>query len=347
MSELTNSIMQLEDNLVLDDLFDNLRLNLPNEYYPTSANYKFEDGTVIGKCLRAQWLEKKNIAKEKNNLRTKHIFEFGELIERFTIEKHKRLGIYWKEQVSFGWPIEYLSQKDKTYKQIIIRGRFDEIVMLGAKVVGNEIKSGSGQHFLRQHITGYKRGPRTKSQPHLINQLQSAPKPDNLLQVGIYLLYSKLELPKYINGITIDEWHLEYRATDTKLGAEYVITLEENGGLHKIRAKRIYVSANQETDEPLMDYDQLDLKTEEVDIELKDIYVEKIIERFIYLNELLEQNIVPECDYDLTKDDKGKSKDWQCDYCPYKYLCQNLPQQQFEGDYLGVFSTGIKPAITR
>ena len=332
MSDVT-SVMRLEDSLLLDDIFDNLRQGGLNEFYPTQAGYKFEDGTTIGKCMRALWFEKLGITGEKLSLRTRHIFEFGNLLEAYVIENHKRLGIYWKEQVPFTWII----------RDIILRGRFDEIVVLDGKPVGVEIKSGSGYNFLRQHIAGYKRGPQKKSQPHLINQMQPAPKPEHLLQAAIYLLFTNTQLVPYTGGLTIDEWRLEYRATDTKLGAEYRITLEENSGLHKVKVHRIYVSSNAEfeSDEPLIDYSQIELKEHIEEIVLKDIYVEKILERFLNVYDYIKKGIVPPADYDYTVEN-GKTRDWQCEYCPFSYLCKSMSRGEVDGNYLTIASDSLK-----
>jgi hypothetical protein len=311
MNKIT-SVMKLEDSFMLEDTFEKLRKPAINEFYPTEASYEFEDG-VIGKCRRAVFFDKKGVAKEKLSLRTRHIFEFGHMLEDYMIDKHKSLGIFVAREIPFDFPV----------KDIIIRGRFDEIVILDGDYVGVEIKSGHGYNFLRQHIMGYKRGPKTKTQLHILKQTQSAPKPEHLLQAGLYLYYAKQLMP-LINGTKISSWRLVYRATDSKVGAEYAIFLEENGGMHKIKAYKLYTSSDSEYEDEIEE------------IILKDIYIEKILERYLSTYEYIKKNIIPPSDFIIDENEKGESEDWQCDYCQFKYLCKQLPQTATDATIIDV-----------
>jgi len=194
-------------------------------------------------------------------------------------------------------------------------------VILDGKYVGVEIKSGHGYNFLKQHVTGYKRKPTKNSQPHLIDQTQSSPQPEHLLQAGLYLLYTETMMP-LLNGIKIDEWRLYYRAVDNKVGAEYQLLLEENGGLHRVKVYKLYISSDES--DKFDDYEE---------IQIKDIYIEQVIDRFKRTYLYIQDNVIPRADY-------GKG-DWQCDYCPYQELCKKLPQEDTDGSILNVVKSPL------
>ena len=306
------SIMQLEDAVIQTNDFDGLRIPGKNEFYPTDASYEFEDGTVVGKCARAVYFSRLGIEKADYSVRTLHTFALGHNLEDHTIESHKSAGIFVAREVSFTMPAP----------PIVINGRMDEIVIIDGKYVGIEIKSGHGHNFLKQHVTGYKRKPTKHSQPHILDQTQSAPKPEHLLQSGIYLYYTSKLLP-LLRGITIDEWRLYYRAVDHKVGAEYQILLEENGGLHKLKVYKIYISSD--ISDRVDDYEE---------ILLKDIYIENIIARYKYIYDHIKNGMIPKADYD-------KEKDWQCNYCPFAEICKQLPQESVPDQILDVVKSPL------
>ena len=305
------SLMKLEDSVIQLNDFDNLRIPGKNEFYPTDASYVLPDGVVIGKCLRALFLARAGMQKADYGVRTLHTFALGHNIEDHTIESHKSAGIFVSREVSYTMPVP----------PIVINGRMDEIVILDGKYIGVEIKSGHGYNFIKQHVTGYKRKPNKNSQPHLIDQTQSAPQPEHLLQAGLYLLYTETVMP-LLNGIKIDEWRLYYRAVDNKVGAEYQLTLDNNGGMHRIKVSKLYISSDES--EKFDDYEE---------IQIKDIYVENIIERFKLAYKYITNNIIPHSDY-------GQG-DWQCDYCPYQELCKKLPQDDVDGSILNVIKSPL------
>jgi len=308
------SLMKLEDTVIQSNDFDNLRIPGKNEFYPTDASYVLDDGTVIGKCLRSLFLARAGMQKAAYGVRTLHTFALGHNIEDHTIESHKSAGIFVAREISYTMPVP----------PIVINGRMDEIVILDGKYVGVEIKSGHGYNFIKQHVTGYKRKPTKNSQPHLIDQTQSSPQPEHLLQAGLYLLYTQEMMP-LLNGIKIDEWRLYYRAVDNKVGAEYQIKLEENGGLHKIKLYKLYISSDES--DRFDDYEE---------IMIKDIYIEPIIDRFKQAYLYINNNIIPRSDYKNTE-----PCDWQCNYCPYQELCKKLPQEEVDGSVLNVVKSPL------
>lgn len=315
------SLMHLEDSVLMDNDFGDLRIPAKNEFYPTDASYEFEDGTIIGKCARAVYFSRVGVEKKPFSIRTLHTFALGHNIEDHTIESHKAAGIFVAREVSFTFPLH----------KIVINGRMDEIVILDGEYVGVEIKSGHGHNFLRQHVMGYKRKPTKNSQPHLLNQLQSAPKPEHLLQAGIYLYYTQNVLP-LIKGFAINSWRLYYRAVDHKVGAEYLLLLEPNGGMHKLKVYKLYISSNES--DKIDDFEE---------IMVKDIYVEKIFERFQKIYDYIEQGIVPPADYDITPKEDGSDSatDWQCNYCPYAHICKELPREAVDDSVIEIIKSPI------
>lgn len=316
------SIMKLEDSFLQNVDFSDLKMPALNEFYPTDASYEFPDGTIIGKCGRSVYFARMGIEKQQYSIRTLHTFALGHNIEDHTIETHKSAGIFVAREVSFTMPI----------MEIVINGRIDEIVILDGKYIGVEIKSGYGNGFLKQHITGYKRMPTKNKQPHLLDQLQAAPKPEHLLQASLYLYYTSTMLP-LIKGFSIDEWRLYYRAVDHKVGAEYLLKLEENGGLHKVNSYKLYISS-----------DESGNKDDFEEIMLKDIYIEKIIERFRKVYWYIDNKLIPPADYDnsMTSDDEDDAKDWQCSYCPYLEFCRQLPKEAIEDTMIDIIKSPIQ-----
>jgi len=277
-------------------------------YYPTQASLIIDD-KVVGKCARSVYFEKTNVEKEKYNARTIRTFELGNLFEAHEIRNYQNLGIYVDDHVKFSFPVNGIS----------ISGEADCIVILDGKYVGVEFKTSYGESFIRQHIRGYKRNPRKDPQIHLVNPLQSSPKIDHLLQVALYLYYFKLLLPTF-SAVSIDEWRMVYFAVDYKVGAEYVVTLEENGGLHRLVVKKVYTFLR----------DGENTKVE--DILIKDIYVEHIIERFLYIQKHIENKRIPPADYDYT----SEKPDWRCNYCSYLWVCKNLEPTECSDDLVEI-----------
>lgn len=303
------SLLQLEESVFDRPDFEALRFSALNEFYPAHATAYLADGTPIGKCGRSIWFEKAGIRKEDLPVRVKRRFDFGHIAEDYFVEKHKALGIFVDREKSFGFRVPG--------SDIIVRGRFDEIVILDAKYVGVEFKTGHGHRFISQHITGYKRKPKYVPN-YMIDPTQPAPRIDYILQAALYLYYGKYILP-LINGVVIDEWHLVHLAIDSMAAAEFVITLEEVGSYHRVKVERIYVS----TDNDNHDYDYMEIK-------LRDIYVENIFEKFQYIYNMLKSKRIPPADYIYGTDDD----DWQCNYCSYRYICDNLPKEETDGTYL-------------
>jgi len=300
------SLVKLTDQLLVFNNQLNMRYVNLNVYYPTQASYKFPDGTIIGKCARSVWLEKMEVPGAALDARTFRIFDFGNIFELHEIDNYKKLGIYVADHVKFGFPFA---------NELVVSGEVDTIVKVDGKLVGVEMKTSYGNSFMHQHITGYKRRGNAV-QPHTVNPLQSAPKAEHLLQAGIYLyFFQNIANKKY--GINLDEFRFIYMARDMLIAAEYVLTLEKVGNMHRINASKLYST-----------YDESEY--EEV-IMLKDIFIEPVLDRFAEIHNYVKANVVPPADYDFSAKENGKSEDWQCEYCKYKHLCEVIGKGEVNG----------------
>jgi len=301
-----SSLLKLATQAMEDSIFRNLQLQKSGIYYPTQASCVI-DGKVVGKCARAVYFEKTNVEKSKLTSRTIRTFEFGNLFEKQEIYNYQKLGIYVDDHVKFSFPMA----------NILISGEVDCIVILDGKYIGVEFKTSYGESFLRQHIKGYKRNPK-EPQVHLVNPLQSSPKIEHLLQVGLYLYYFTTILPT-IAPLSIDEWRMVYFAIDYKIGAEYKTQLAKYGSMHKLQCWKIYT-----IDEGNNEYELNE------EILLKDIFVEHIIDRFVYIQQHIDKKIVPKADFDPS------TPDWQCAYCQYHWVCKELPTNELPDSIVNV-----------
>ena len=300
------SLIKLASEVMQTSIFKNYHLQYNKIYYPTQASIII-DNKPCGKCARSVYFEKTNVERQKYSDRTLRTFEFGDMFENMEIKNYQKLGIYVDDHVKFSFPVD----------NIYISGESDCIVILDGQYVGVEFKTSYGEGFIKQHVKGYKRKP-SDLQPHLVNPLQPAPKLDHLLQAGIYLYYFSKVFPK-ISHIQINQWHLIYFAVDYKIGAEYVLELEENGGLHRLKCKKIYTLLEESEDQ----------NVEEV--YLKDIYIEQVFERYKYIENYIQKQVVPPADYDYNNE-----KEWRCNYCQFKWVCINLPQTECSDSYLNI-----------
>jgi hypothetical protein len=290
-----DSLLKLSTEQVLDTTFDDLRLVTVNTFYPTQASYLFSDGTLIGQCARKVYLEKTGVSPSKLSARAYRIFDFGNIFEEHEINNYKKLGVYVKDHVKFGFPFG----KDMN---LLLSGEADVIAKIDDKYIGVELKTSYGHSFISQHIKGYKRNPKKNDQYHIIDPLQSAPKAEHLLQVALYLYFFDVYAPK--NGIAtkISDWRIIYMARDMLIGAEYKVWLEEVSGDYVVKTKKIFSTEVGDMNE---------------DIKLRDIYVGGILNRYEFIYEHIKNKIVPTSEYSI-------NDDWQCKYCKYLDLCKSI-----------------------
>jgi hypothetical protein len=165
-------------------------------YYPSEASAIDRSGNVVGKCLRATYYDWTG-QKPTNpiDMRGWWTFELGKKIEQIYTEKAKECGIWAGNNVKF---------YDKIHN---ISGEVDIFIFNGshtsANIEGVEIKTAYGYGFQKQ--------------------VTSAPKPENLMQIMLYIAYFGYP------------WHLVYKARDTQEDIEYIVTLDKDDkGTHAI-----------------------------------------------------------------------------------------------------------------
>ncbi|HOJ95074.1 MAG TPA: hypothetical protein PK390_07525 [Fervidobacterium nodosum] len=67
------------------------------------------------------------------------------------------------------------------------------------------------------------------------------------------------------------------------------------------------------------------------EVYLKDIYIEQVFERYKYIENYIQKQVVPPADYDYNNE-----KEWRCNYCQFKWVCINLPQTECSDSYLNI-----------
>lgn len=248
-------------------------------YYPSEASAidRFT-GDCVGKCLRAAYYSWTDTPKTNPvDARGMWTFAFGSNIERMWTNYFKEIGIWAGNNVKF-------FDKERN-----VSGEADIFIFDQDKnIVGVEMKTAYGYGFQ--------------------SKIKVAPKPENLMQVGLYLQ----------NFPQCPYWILIYHARDTHEQVEYHISLKtDNVGTH------LMVNHT---------------------IPIKNWYMEDVYKRYDLLGQSVALGVEPDRDftYAFTRDqsrdrfacgkisktkfakvEKGleTDSDWQCLYCSYLDKC--------------------------
>lgn len=154
----------IEDHIVSNPYPPRVRVN--NRHWPSEGSYVMKDGTVIGKCAREQYFIRKKYPVDRGRA-AHHIrkMETGKSIEQNEIGHAKDIGIHVDDDVEF-----LLDLGD-----ILISGRMDAIYIdSNGNKVCVEYKTSEG-YFFERDVYGR------------FGRLRAEPKPENILQVMLYL----------------------------------------------------------------------------------------------------------------------------------------------------------------
>ena len=307
-------------------------------FEPSSASV-IVDKNVFGKCARASAFDLLGLRKPITSVRANWKFEFGGNFEQTFIEMMKRAGLFHSDHVKMAFPFG----PDEKYQ---ISGEIDVIGKNGSPFIV-ELKTISGRIAESQCVTGYDRPPQYRN-GYTINPMASAPKIEHLIQVMLYQYYGSVVLPKQ-SDLELDHSRICYLSISSMKHSEYILRLVERGGLHFPKLWKLMKS---------------DDSYFEQEIELLPFSVEDIFSRYIYIAKHIENDLVPPRDYSPQYTDEeisdrlargilSKTKannmrngtipacDWQCSYCQYKQLCEELPSGAFKIDYMEELN-GIK-----
>jgi len=266
-------------------------------HYPSGASAVSRiNGDILGKCHRSSWYDWKGY-KPTNPIdaRGRWTFAHGNKMEAMIAEQFKQMGMWAGSNVKF-----YMQDKNISGEvDIFVFG--DKVVKMAApdkppeeikKIIGVEIKTAYGYGFQKS--------------------VSQAPKPENLMQCGIYLDYWSKLYPD-----EIDEWRLIYMARDTHETVEYVAKLDRTKEATKLT---------------------VDEKPYEI------FYLEDVYERYKILGEYVIKNQPPPQDFKygyewveseerfergkisktaLAQIQSGKKldSDWHCLYCSHLDRC--------------------------
>lgn len=309
----------IENNLVDDYSEKENAYEDKGHYFPSHAFItlnlpSFKDSTEqkdfnFGKCRRASFFQKVGIEKEKKDSNSVLKMYAGKEFENQISEYLKDDSYTIDEQVNI---VKY-------YKSIKISSKADFIINKKDKKVGLELKTGFGYYFEKEIFNGYPKKP-SKMRHWLLDPNEPAPKINDILQTAIYLW----------SFDDIEEWFIIYKNRSSMDMVEYKITLDENNSIHVYKV----------------------IGDKEKEIFIHEINVYDILDNYVYIQEHLDKELVPARDYiiewtvtDLEdKNDEGlisSSKykqiksgkieepgDWQCAYCDYKIMCENLSPNQ-------------------
>ena len=270
-------------------------------YHPTEASVvlidPFGNKKIMGKCLRQAYYRATGHQRLPENPRSKTITEMGNYVEKMMIEWWKQMGVLVSEKVKFN---------NETTR---ISGELDCVLKnpeTNQQYVG-EVKSVYGyQAFAeiwgnRKHVAG--------------------PKKEHLLQTLVYL--------KEFEGI-LDYAVIYYVRRDNGARKEHIVRIfpdEEGSNGHIVYRAEV-------NGEPILDYT------------INDIY-----DRFALLHDHVLRGVAPEKEFLYKFDtpliekmfqdgDMSKSKyekwtkgkewpgDWQCSYCSWLPICQDVDPSQ-------------------
>ncbi len=299
--ELIVAIEKARPASVLQQLDDHLinKISLETRqrhFYPTSASCIAPDGTIIGACARKVVLEFWGYPiTDPAKADMHYVWGLGKSVETMCLEWFKQMGIYKANAVRFYDPDFNLS------------GELDGVLCEapGSKnLFGWECKSGHGNYFITNQITGK-------------NGVPPAPKDENLLQVCVYLDYFK-QLP-YFN--------LMYIGRDDCSRTEYIIRLTEIDGKKYPQITRAsgstYIDKRISTAaiyNRYMDYALHASKDILPKADFKPIMTQEEVDKE------LEDGLISKAKH--TRFTKGESltTSWRCVYCQFKTYCRSLPQ---------------------
>lgn len=290
--------------------------------HPSAASAKYTTAknkeVTIGTCLRRQYYDYNDyLVGGPSSARMSRILQLGDIYANLFIEDFKRLGIYVDDEVSFFIPEYGISGRIDCLIKDPYKAPKPFIRPSPSDLIGVEFKTVGGYQGVRGPIISTR-------------DIPLSPKPENVLQVMIYLDYYK----KW----GLDKWLLFY--IDRGLGAG-----EENPKHYEIHT--ITLNSN---GSPVIQNDS--------GITVWDyITVEAIYKRYKELAKFLSGKELPPRDFilqysntqilelfksgELNKADtekvekyiKKKSKvsdedppiiqkgDWQCTYCPFTSIC--------------------------
>ncbi len=297
-----------------------------NSYYPTQASAVLDIANkpiVVGKCARQIFYWAKGLEPtDHESYNYVRRLTYGKEIELAEIETYKRMGIFVDSAVKFVIPIPNTDA--------YISGEIDAVVKLDGYLVGVEYKTGYGNSFVRQHITGYTSKNSKTGLVYTTNPQSPAPKIEHLMQTALYLHAYRYEIPY---------WKLIYTARDTMDTAEYDVYLENDG---TITCYSVI-------------YNPFENRAEYQMVPLVKLTIKDIFDRFVYVHNHVTGNVVPARDfekvyspetgellyeigaittkeYEKILDGQSDKGDWQCSYCPYRSLCDRSPDQAHQFD---------------
>ena len=281
-----------------------ITLNLPS--FDDNTQYK---NFNYGKCRRSSFFQKAGVEKEKRDSNSVLKMTAGKEFE-------EQVSNYLKDD---SYEIDEQVSKIKGYKGVVVSSKADFIIKHENKKVGLELKTGFGYYFEKEIFNGYPKKP-SKVRHWMIDPNQPAPKINDILQTAIYLW----------SFDDIEEWYIIYKNRSSMDMIEYKITLSDDNTVNIYRC----------------------FEDKEEDIPIHEINVYDILDNYVYIQKHLEDEMVPERDYIIEwtvtdLEDKNKeglipdSKykkiqsgkidepgDWQCAYCDYKVLCENLSPKE-------------------
>jgi hypothetical protein len=318
--------------------------------YPSEASAKikneYDEDLVVGGCIRKSWFRAMIQRMEATNVKPNldHVlaaepftpkelwkFSLSKYAEIAITDESKRAQVYETNSFRFKWELPFPYEKlkpvisgeldlavaiptDKNYKLPIPNN--DQTIedqstsIKSSNIVGIEIKSISGYKGPRQVF-----GVRSKK-GHWISLPE--PKPEHLLQAILYHMYFCILKKEY------KYWKLAYINRENGERKEFDIDLVKEKIANGKYLHRVYV-------------DRQPYKYT--------LYAEHILQRYQELHKHLENETLPERDFDLyypqdkiallaqrkllgkqdmelfTKGKKIKKGDWNCSYCPFKAIC--------------------------
>ena len=137
-----------------------------HRHWPSEASLIRDDGSIVGKCLREQYFQRKGYPSNKTiAARIVRIWDIGKAIEQNEISYAKAIGIWVDDDVAFKIDLE----------DIVVSGRLDAIYKDddGSEVCV-EYKTSDGWMFDKE-VYGKK------------TRLKGQPKPEHVLQIMLYL----------------------------------------------------------------------------------------------------------------------------------------------------------------
>jgi len=245
-------------------------------YYPSEASaIDRNTGVCLGKCLRAAYYSWSNV--EKTNpvdARGNWTFAFGSAIEHLYTQFFKEIGIWRGNNVKFYDRVRNISGEVDIF-----------VVNLEGSIIGVEIKTAYGYGFQKN--------------------IKVAPKPENLMQVGLYL----------DNFPDIKYWILIYHSRDTQEQVEYHVSRGPNNNLIINHAIPIN---NWTMDDVYVRYDQLGqalmTKTEPKQDFTYMYTMEESVKRFA-------MGTISKTKMGKVEKKTETDSDWHCLYCGYLDHC--------------------------